>query len=917
MPAIGATVNGVLRDDTTGLIIPNTVVALDFLGHAGQAQQGATGAISPITYQTGGYTVSTNADGEFQFANLPEDSVFNIIVEQYKGAHTTLGANLGDLGNLTLGADFATTPEVAIQNIGDIYATPIDSFDDIAPYVSMVTGVVIGDTSPGVLNDDVDGTAATGGITVHFNEPIDPALVDANSIVVLDNDNQAHVTVDTVTAAADGRSVHFTTATPLAEGSVIYVRLLRVDFQDTSGNALSASAANDAKVDFDTNNTAGGALYVLLQVERYEEPDLSAGAVTITRIEEDILGAQEFPALRGRNAAFADVSNAEADIQQLNSNDNDDSSGGTSGGSDAAARLEALAAATGSAAGVGAPGAVETDTAAFTFTTGESRFYIVKVDGAGSPDKAFSERALTTGASNNGVAAAYNNALEIELDTNFTGDVTMLIDGVEAGDTVVITPLDDFDVEGASASLLLTDTVAPTTVIQNSYGINEQIEAVSPVFGDGGEISGAGGGALGSPYWNITPRLLVPANNGIPVQAGDIWNSLTDGNEADPTTLVDFVDNTTNLGTGQAYSAAAMTAWLSVAANRQRTVGVAFSEDVTLVGTPAFSGTGATLSGFAVQNDTFLNDTSATVNVDLVTVQVSDVIALANTDNGAVLDFAGTVSDESGNTADASYNPRVIVRDVMPPMAQTAVYDGENIIVTFNEPVVPKVGDDLELVGTGGITTIAITSLIESQNTAGTTTLTIPVTIDIDDEVVFNRGTFDHDNDDDGTNVNPTFERKHSVLRFADVEDVNGISWSNWDSGATAVIIPSIIIRDDVPDFEVDENFANFTNGQAGSFTVQYTFTQPVNPMDFGAVTATDTTLTGAAVAGNFTLTSGANIDPGTSGGVFTNSFTVLNLTVGVDAAISTNDTFDANNAAVASTWDSNDTVDPDLETVP
>lgn len=89
------------------------------------------------------YEVATDANGMFMFENLPEDTDFDIVVEGYQAGVSIGGTNGGNLGNTSFGGSlFATTPEVAIQNIGDIDATPIFSNDDLFPFVTSVNGVV-------------------------------------------------------------------------------------------------------------------------------------------------------------------------------------------------------------------------------------------------------------------------------------------------------------------------------------------------------------------------------------------------------------------------------------------------------------------------------------------------------------------------------------------------------------------------------------------------------------------------------------------------------------------------------------------------------------------------------------------------------------------------------------------------------
>jgi hypothetical protein len=521
----------------------------------------------------------------------------------------------------------------------------------------------------------------------------------------------------------------------------------------------------------------------------------------------------------------------------------------------------------------------------------------------------------------------------LTLDADFSdADFDMILSGVEPNDVLTVTPMNDFDlpVTASVASVALTDVVAPTTIVQNSYGQGLDTAGVSMgAYGDGGELSSVEGGATGAPFLNITPKLLVPqAGNAIPLPVSSIWKALAAGNTVDVNDD-DVVD--TSLAGYQGYDAAAIAAWTL----GSRTMAIAFSEDIAPVApaatvTPVTAATG--LSGWAIQNDVLKNDANGAVNGDLINVDVADVIALANTDDGESIDFTGQVQDESGNVAVAANNAKVVVRDLMPPMPLTAVYSGDSITVTYNENVTLEANDDtapetmptaaadtFKLQGTVSSSTITVTQeqadanvntstvtldLTETKTVIGATpAATTTMAYELNKAAVFNRGTYDHDSN------SSTDDAAHALLVADTVRDVNnGTSWYNWDGNTASVIKPVIVIRDETGDFSATAPTVSSGFAAAGtSFSATYKFSHRVDLEASGfTATAGANALTGAEVAAAFSITGTGTgvIDAAASSATLSPDGKTLTVTVGLSVALAAGDILSTALTA-DSAWDS------------
>jgi trimeric autotransporter adhesin len=887
VPALQSTVTGILRNAENGLPVDGAVIGLELLGVNTVAQQQVQNAGAGTSYGVASYQAATDANGAFTFTNLPVDAEYDLAIEGWTFAAQTGGVT----GTTTFGsAVFSTTPEVANQNIGTVTANLITSDDTVAPFVTSVNGVVV-NAATGVLNDDLDGTQ---GLTINFSEPLQQ-IVDANSIYVYNTTLNAVIAVDSFALSADGTSLTITTTNPIAQDQTFEIYLSVVDFQDTSDNALAAVTTalvfqGDATPAYDTASGVTSVGTVKLTLKTFADPVTQAGAVVgLTQLLTDG-GSSNFELLQTLNSTFADVDTGsvrgtDTTIEQLNV-------------VEAETRLNALAATTYSESGLTSGlASVETNVARIQFSidaTTESDTYILALTNESGAAKNVNvvATALVGTVTNDGT-----QAVTLTLTDGFAGAADLLLVGVEPNDIITISSITSFGTVDGVASRPLTDQVAATTVLQNSYGQGLKSNAtVGLNYGDGGELADLTPAALGAPILNITPRLLTPqAGGNLALPVGETWDAVQALMQDDVAPLGTQDVSLASIATGySAYDAEGFAAWTV----GSRKIGIAVSEDVSLTGTPT-EDAGQVLTGWTAQNDVILNDLNVANSADLINVTVPDVIDFANNDHGSTIDFTGVMSDLSGNPTVAANNAKVVVRDLMPPLLASAVYNGEQIVLTYNENVVVPNGTVFTLDGVAG--DLTITSSDTNTTVAGTTvTLNRADFPNLNSEAVFDRGAFDHD-----SNIT-TADTAHSVIYAADVEDALGTSWANWDGVANLVDIPGVAIRDDEGAFILDSGTP--TAGTATTFTVTYVFSHRIdlNTSGFGAQS---NTMTGAEVVAEFAV-AGSTIDP-TSSAVLDatgRALTVNFVTTAAYAPASAVTLSGGSGVSVISEWDTNDT---------
>lgn len=854
LPALTSTVMGVLRNDDTGAPLANTEIALDMEEVNDVSQQQRQDGVR-TTYQTLSYTATTDANGVFTINNAPSDAELRFVVASYRV--------VGVSANTPDGDDVRTNDEVELVDVGNVYVDPILALDDQEPKVLSVDGVLNPNVTVGVFNDDITG-AAGSEIVINFTEPM-ADLVDANSVFVRDVSNDVFIAGTVATDFATGGStLTFTAAAAIPEGAELRVVLLRADFQDIAGNFLDVEVDN---VDFDSIEdtfTAGGEDSVVhLALQIFQSINDQADPVTLAQQAVDANGAtNDNAAIQALSVSWNDVEDDDNGIQQLNSADNDDGFNGA----DTEERLDAYL------AEIGGTGGVQTDVTRVSFTPSNASQYEVKVfDDNGNEVLLYNAGGNPT---NRAEITSDNGGFDLDTDNDGsvisnTGAtvVELVIAGVRPGDRAEVTPFDDFGFPGTSDSLILVDNVEPTTILQQSYGASPRTDRVLSIdFGEGGQLANTDTEAPGTPILNVTAQLIdnLDANgdNLAAIAAGpggqdnEYLAELMFHNTVDATNCNPIPNPCVNPTSGIYDS----TAYSVLAANLDRTIGVAISENLASVGAPTYSGSAGLLSNYAPHNNVTLTDAVAgiddngdedlqdtfnanetffgvdlnndgdtldvinvsetdqrlrgffdfvdpnlagTTNADLVNVDVSNVLTLAS-EGGSVINFQDQMTDTAGNTASAANNARVVIRDAMPPMVTSSTYNGTSIVINFNEAIVPTTDTTVTI----GTVSFDLSQPTVDAHPAGSSTLTI-VTTDANWLAASGAGGF-YGELRHGPAPAPGIDNFaslnyddgaglafHGPLDFSEVADVNGNTWEDDNAGIT---VPLFAYGSTVPD---------------------------------------------------------------------------------------------------------------------
>lgn len=910
IPKMESTVEGVLRSSTTGEAVANAKVALDFKALSTTLNNGGT------NFTLSGETVyvMTDADGKFTFENVSNDSTFDLNVEGYD--FITSGDQTTD--------DLAvTTAEQVTQWLGDISVVAHSTADSIAPFITSATGV-FGQTTPvapattvyGMLNRGIDQT-----FTINFSEPVDAAAFNTSDVLVALS-NASYLATDSITLAADGKSMTVVLSEALDEGDKISIFIPSADAMDVAGNLFSTTdndvAAYD--VDYDSSITAdsGKAGYIKVNLCIFIEPT-TGGSGVATQVVDDEAGED------GGSSALADYSNAFVDSRE----DSGDSVVQQINGSDSAERLSVFRAIQGN----------DTTTDNFTAVGGETSFTLTEapvgilsftVAGADVQVTSINGKVLTVPAVAAGaVVVEYVEANYVDTATRasieFDGsaiataangvsgsDGTTALsssasasklyfdfDGVSHGSQEKIVYSDDLGIETKSETITFTDQAKPTTVIQDDYdlhGYNNSGTYTATVttsgqaqYGNGGETSHAGINDIpGNPTLYIQPRHLAQkgANGAAPVRGtefdelvADMSNRLGSGESpaaavGAESTLTRFAPNDPALS-APLYDADAFASWTV-----GQDIGVAFSEVIALATTaPTYTGT-ETLTGFAAENSVsedvdgntnviLANPSGVTeIEADLVLFTTSDVVDLANNDNGAILGFAGAVSDARGNVADTESNAQVVMLDAMPPMVTSAQWTGTDLVVTFNEAVTlsSTTASNLQVWDpTDSTNTSAAIGVTTSNGTLSTDAKTLTVALTTAQATSIS-GTFADGNDNEflyEDNSAASGEENHAVLAWDGVNDTNGNDWDQFNNAVDGtytnryeVRAPRFLMVNGVGTFTysvattgyIDDNADGADDDGDVSFTI--TFTHPINlTSTYDVANTTATTVTALATA--------------------------------------------------------------------
>jgi hypothetical protein len=900
LPMFSAQVTGVLRNCKTGAALPAGVtVALDFWKITGTG----TNAGSNVNVGVPTFTATTGAGGVFSFDALPTDSDLTLAVEGY-----TSVANDGTATEFELGG-VSTTAEGIVNNLGDTNVCVITSNDDVDPYITNVTGYIeetkdSGGHTWGVLNRGVNQT-----FTIWFNEAVDADRFNTDDVLATLGED-SYLTIDTATLSDDATSLTVVLTEALDEGDKVAFFIPKADATDVAGNFFSITANDnlDPEIEFDDLTTAnsGKASYLRVNLCIFIEPT-TGGSGTGTQIVDDKSGED------GDSALLAEYSNAFVDSRE----DNNDSVIQQINGADSAERLSVFRAIQG---GVARTSSTETAAVAgTTITLSDTPAAIASytVNGTVTPVTSVAGDVLTVPAYAAGdvLVVSYIPATYVDTSTRIaiefegsatatsgsdsvastTNNPTLDVDNVSHNSKVTINYTDDLDVTTKTEKVTVTDQAKPTTVIQDDYdlhGYNNTGTYTATVstsgqaqYGNGGETSNPGVSDIpGNPTIYIQPRHLAQkgTNNVAPVRGtefdelvADMSDRLGSGESAATgaySVLGEFA-STDNTLTAALYDAEAFEDW-TVGQN----IGVAFSEEIALAtGAPIYTGTAAYINGYTAENSVtsdvdsnanvlLANNNTVAVEADLVIFNATDVVGLANDDHGSILAFTDAVADIVGNVADADTNAQVVLLDAMPPMVTSALWNGTQLIVTFNEAIsLSSTASNLTVYSP--VSASATPGSVGVTTTNGTLTdngTTLTVELSTSEASVISTLFADGANDEFlyEDNSSSTGEENHAVLAWDGISDTNGNEWETFNYNTVSPVnrydvrAPRFLMVNGVGTFTYSVATTGYEDAAGtgagadadGNVSFTITFTHPIDLTSSYDATV-DTTLTPTALA--------------------------------------------------------------------
>ena len=858
LPERSAKVVGMLRDNNTGVGIADATVGLTLQNVNGASAAASQNDGVTSSYQTLNYQAISGSDGWFEISSVPTDSELQFVIADY--AINSVSDNTVD------NDDVATSDDIPQINVGTVYATSIVSLDNIAPYVVGVAGVLDPSVSPASLDRDV---SATSGIEITFSESLQSDDLDSSSVVLRNVSSNLYLTINSVTIS-DAGVLTLSAATNFSSGDLLHLNLQRSDFKDSAGNVLilgvlTDNGGNDISIAYDELiSSQNGTNDVLrLNLQAFQDINTNAQTPEATQMTRDDSGEDYIQAVQLSSTAFNDVDDTTDGFQQLNSADNDDAADGVNvrtSSSDAADRLSDLA----SALNNGTRIDVSTNVARVSFTPTNASYYSVEVtdNNGNSIDNDVTVKIKTTASVDlEPETGSYDNVgSEDNLSSNDGSNIELLLEGVIPSDILVITPYDDLAYAGTAKQLMLVDNVEPTTILQNPYDVGDDVYQIGSVyFGEGGGLAGEDDGTVGLPVLHITPQLLDNLDeDGRDVTAGlpdgvVNWGGADDSLKAELFDLITFDEEVVSgnyAGQGGSDGIYDTTAWTAFSTTDDwlgRTIGVAFSEDISIVegNTPQFSGSSTIFNdwaGMVTQNDVTQNSEGDTnVNADIVRLEVDDVMDLANNHSGEELNFSSVVQDDSGNIASDGANARIRFQDAMPPFVTAANYYGTSFVITFNEPLNGSAYLEGSLylysrTGAGAILTLTLSAEYVTYNASDYSLEVLPASSyegndkssggssgvwvgDLDRSSFFDinittaSGNSSYEDSETGEVIE--FQR-YGQLNFSSVADESNNDWAN---NSAEVGRPDFAVFDSVGDFKV----SSVTNTDTAGFKITNT----------------------------------------------------------------------------------------------
>jgi hypothetical protein len=876
LPMLNAGAYGYIRDCRTGQPLAETtnVLSLDFVATSSDVSTIIPGNGTQLTNSEHTATISADADGKFSLANLAANSTYTISAKE--GWFIT--------GSPTV----STASEGSSEFLGTIEACPVSFIDtDLtpgAPYIKSVAGS-IGETTGAdntnfeyeVLSKGIDGT---DGITLNFSEAISAADVDVADIVVTlagnaEDTTQTTVEVASATLADDGKSLTVVLAEALGDEQRFSIWFPQHQYVDNKENAIvtgDTSAATDPVTPLDSVETSmsttadaeddlvidtlfgdgPGSVELGIASDLFSQETGKVGYIR-TRLctyiappetPEGLTGEQLVKTLDAALLAVSplwDNSGDTVDTTASNLNGQED----VLANRDTGERLQNRFG-----------GTVTNDTAVIVGTVENA----TGISGAVVAGTGIGTVAATT----------------LAADNSYRMPVTVTSHGTQ----VVVTPTGAFGVTGTPVTVTLEDKVAPTTILQENYELwavesdysGTTFDLGTGAVGGGGEVTeGVITGADGDPLIYIQQRHLSPTgadNRADRYEEFDAFAFATDLTilgDANPNPL---------------YSAPGFAGW----DERGNSLGVAFSEtiatgavaplqsaSVTVALTGVLNGLTTDVDGNLIVGVPDTANSGATTipntNEDLARFTVSDMVDYANNDHDEAIDFTnGSIVDTQGNLANANSAARVVIRDAMPAFVTAASWDGSNLVITFNETVVPDgdgaVKDTLVLTNLDDTTDdldLELNDTLDfpvqgaySLNTAGDE---LTVAVDASNiSGLFQNGSndvflFDSDGD--------TVAENHLALNFDVIKDARGNSWETFDRdenpaftvdavagggddriGRYLVDAPRFMLHNDVGIFTITKQTLGYDDDVSpgtdddGVVTVRFTFSHPIDLLD-------------------------------------------------------------------------------------
>jgi hypothetical protein len=637
-------------------------------------------------------------------------------------------------------------------------------------------------------------------------QAISEDLVDSAVFVMVGSEGSAgdneFVEYSDITTSLDaaGRVLTIELNSELPLDADIRVELLQNAFLDEDDQPLTINPSADSGFD---NNIAMG--YVSVDFDSLQ--GRQATTVVLTQLLRNVADANPLP----NHAALSSVSNTL--LGQLNNQDGQN-------GSDTALRLTELKNAIGTS-GFAGEVSVNMTLLSFAFVP-NAQFYELTAKGSAGGLKSVTVDDL------HGLQRdiSRENGQGIVLVPDDTGQNPLItLSNVEPGDTLTLMPVDIFGVKttnGSTDTVTLEDNIPPSTVLQSAFSIGNSVVAeANSGAGAGLVISGELNENSGVPIFEITPGLLGVVNGGT--------NSLE---------VSDLIDD--NLGDGL-YTAASYTNWTPT-----RTMGIAMSENIEFAdaGLLADLVDGVSADQWGIVNDVTSNDQNVIGSVDLVTFK-TDVQQLSLSQNKKIVNFKGVFQDNAENVMPDDNGSKILLIDRIPPMVTSSRYNVSDdeltavLTVTFNEAIKPETFVNVEL-GNGQ----QLPGFGEDGFNISSDKKTVTLTFS-----TFNGlGVLNNPDLPSAISRADAFENFGGVLSTLEVEDSEGNSWGDYTNsvgnfGGQSVALnhgaPRLVAQDETDEFTLSVLSAGFFPTVTGgdSFTIEYTFTNPITAPILSSVT--------------------------------------------------------------------------------